>query len=120
MNTRIKFTGFSVAILILLLAANTAFAQQAIPAQKTETVIFKLQKKDYTDHSKTLQQSLNQITGVTVNKFCDKYEKIFLILQVDRNLQPTDDNIVVAINTSEIGFKKVDKPNIQDIVNFCN
>lgn len=120
MNTRIKLTGFSAAILILLLAANTAFAQQVLPAQKTETVVFKLQKKDYIDHAKALEQSLKQIAGVTINKFCDKYEKIFLIVQVDRNQQPTDDNIVVAINTSEIGFKKVDKPNIQDIVNFCN
>ncbi len=120
MNARIKFTGFSTAILVLLLAANTTFAQQAVPAQKTETVIYKLQKSDYNNNGKALQQSLAQLSGVTITKFCDKYEKIFLVIQVDRSLQSTDANIVVAINTSQIGYKKIDAPNIQNILNFCN
>jgi hypothetical protein len=109
-----------VAVLMLLFVTKISFAQQQKTIPQIETVVYKLQKSDYAVNGNALQTSLQQINGVTITKFCDKYNKIFLILQVNRIMQPNDSNIVSAITTVSIGYKKVESNNIQNILTFCN
>lgn len=120
MNIKARFIKSSTAFLVLLFAAKISFAQMQATTPKVETVIYKLQKSDYAVNGNALQTSLQQINGITITKFCDKYNKIFLILQVNRIMQPNDNNIVSAITTVSIGYKKVESNNIQNILTFCN
>lgn len=105
------------AFLFVLLMANVCFAQQA---QKTETVIYKLVKNQYEGNEKALHQSLSQLNGIIVNKFCDVSSKIFVILQVDRTLQPNDNNIISTMSALNIGYKPIESSENQDVLSFCN
>jgi hypothetical protein len=120
MNIKSILIKSATAALLLLFITKTSFAQQQKTNPQIETVVYKLQKSDYTTNGTTLQQSISQMNGIAVTKFCDKYNKIFMILQVNRFIQPNDNNITGAINTSGIGYKKVEPGNIQNILNFCN
>jgi len=108
-----------VAMLMLLAVSKISFGQQVASSQKTQTVIYKLQKSDYEANGNGLQKSLLKINGITIDKFCDLNGKVFLILQVNRILQPDDNNITNAISTHQIGYKKVDGSN-EVILNSCN
>jgi hypothetical protein len=105
---------------MLFTFTKTSFAQQITGEQKTETVVYKLQKTDYQINGVALQNSLGKLNGVTVTMFCDQPNKVFLIMQVNRSIQPNDDNIIVALNTSNVGFKKLEDSLIQNTINFCN
>lgn len=120
MNIKAMLIRSGAAFIVLLVITKISFAQPQTTTPKVETVIYKLQKSDYTTNGNALRTSLLQINGVTINKFCDKYNKIFLILQVNRTIQPDDNNIINAISTVSIGYKKVESSNIQNILNFCN
>ncbi|HKR04981.1 MAG TPA: hypothetical protein VJY62_10120 [Bacteroidia bacterium] len=120
MNIKTMFIKSGVAVLMLLFVTKISFAQQQKTIPQLETVVYKLQKSDYAANGNALQTSLQQVNGVAVTKFCDKYNKIFMILQVNRTLQPNDNNIVSALNTVSVGYKKVESNNIQNILTFCN
>jgi hypothetical protein len=120
MNIKAMLIKSSAVLLVLVFAAKISFAQAQTITPKVETVIYKLQKSDYAINGNALRTSLLQINGITINKFCDKYNKIFLILQVNRIIQPNDNNIVSAITTVSIGYKKIESSNIQNILTFCN
>jgi hypothetical protein len=120
MNIKIIFIKLSVAALMLLFVTQLSFAQQQTTTSNVETVIFKLQKSDYMNNDITLQKSLSQIKGVSFNKFCNAYNKTFVILQVNRTLQPNDDNITNAISAVNIGYKKIESSNVQNILTSCN
>lgn len=119
MNIKTRLIQSSIAILISLVAPKIGFAQQPTSSQKTETVIFKLQKSDCVNKETSLEKSLIKINGIAINKFCDFNNKIFLILEVNRTLQPDDNNIINVITTHQIGYKKVDSSN-EVILNSCN
>ena len=107
----------SAVILMLLLISRISFAQAS--TQNVETVIYKLTKIDYEKNQKGIKESLTQINGVTVSKFCNLYNKVFLILVVNRTVQPNDNNIINSFSSFSIGYKKIEG-NIQDIVTACN
>jgi|GEM_PF-3691271 len=120
MNIKSILIKSGTAALLLLFVTKISFAQQQKTNPQIETVVYKLQKSDYTTNGTALQQSISQMNGITITKFCDKSNKIFMILQVNRSIQPNDNSITNAINTSAIGYKKVEAGNIQTILNFCN
>lgn len=120
MNIKSAFIKSSAAALFFLFLVKISFAQQQKTIPQTETVVYKLQKSDYSTNGSLLQQSLSQVNGITITKFCDKYNKIFMILQVNRTVQPNDINITNVITTVNIGYKKVESNSIQNVLNFCN
>lgn len=119
MKTKANCLKSSFTALSLLLVTCACIAQQQTPAGKAEVVIYKFAKSDYENNGKAIQQSISLVNGVTVNEFCDAYNKIFMILQVDRTIQPNDDNIVISMNIAKIGYKKIKSSQTQDIINTC-
>ncbi|MFI5217992.1 MAG: hypothetical protein ACHQNT_00795 [Bacteroidia bacterium] len=103
----------------LLSISASAFAQSS--AAKLEPVLFKINVGEYNDHKTALISALMAINGVTVVKHCEsELNRAYLILRVNRSLQPDDNNILAAINSSGIiSYKPIDVAQFQYVNQSC-
>lgn len=109
-----------IGILCFLLSISAgAFAQSS--AAKLEPVLFKIAVQQYNDHKTALISALTAINGVTVVKHCaSELNRAYLVLKVNRALQPDDSNILAAINSSGIdSYKPLDAAQLQYVNQFC-
>lgn len=98
---------------------NNLFAQQAVARQ--ELVIYKLIEGEYALKAKDLQTSFANVSGIELVKACSLYNKVFLMLNVDRNIHPDDTPIINKLVALSLSYKPInDASGKQQLLDSCN